>query len=449
MLRRFVISCVLLALPMGAAARTRPHYGGTLRVETEADPWQKPDGLALRLVFDGLTRFDSSGAVQPALAVAWTSDNDDHRWEFRLRPGVHFHDGTPLTSIAVGASLNVACPANCPWTSVRAVGSSVVFTSDSPMPDLPALLATDEFLIALTVTGDSKTAAPNVGTGPFQVSGTNNGVLTLTANESCWGGRPFADQVQIAAHRPIRDQWLDLGVGHADIVEVPAEQIRQAQQQRLTVVQAPQAALLALEVADTGALGNPVLRAAIAQAVDRGALYSVIFQKQGAIASSLLPQSLSGFAFLFPGDPDLNKANALRGGLSVPPLSLGAEGDGALHLVAQRIALNLHEAGFNAQVVSAGGGQHPDLLLRMLPLEGAEPRAALNVLLREVGQPAVPAGADPAALYRMERGILDRHTLIPLLDLPRAYAAGGRVRDLHLRADGVPDLAGASLEDAR
>jgi hypothetical protein len=44
--------------------------------------------------------------------------------------------------------------------------------------------------------------------------------------------------------------------------------------------------------------------------------------------------------------------------------------------------------------------------------------------------------------------LIDRHTLVPLLNLPRAYATGARMRDFHLRADGEPDLAAASLEDA-
>lgn len=446
MLRRCVISLVLASLGVDAVARTRPHYGGTLRVETEGDPWQKSDGLARRLVFDGLTRFDAGGTLLPALAIAWTSADREHRWEFRLRSGVHFHDGTPLTSVAVVASLNVACPGNCPWTAVRALGPSVVFTSDSPMPDLPALLASDEFLVALTIAADGKIPSGNVGTGPFQVGGFNNGVLALMANDSCWSGRPFADAVQIAAHRSIRDQWLDLSVGRADVVEVPAEQIRQAQQQRLSVVQSRHTQLLVLQLSEVGALSNPALRAAIALAIDRASLYNVIFQRQGEITAGLLPQSLSGYAFLFPAERDLSKANALRGGVTAPPLTLGVEGDGALRLVAQRIALNLREAGFNVQAASANG-QHAELVLRKLPLPGNDPRAALNVLLRSAGQPAVAAGGDPATLYKAEREISDQHTLIPLLDLPHARAAGGRVRSLGLLADGVPDLAGASVED--
>ena len=110
MLRRFAINCALAAtIALPAAARTRPHYGGTLHVEIENDPRQSPDGLTKRLVFDGLTALGADGMVRSALAVSWESDDNDHRWQFRLRPNVHFHDGSPLTSTAVVAWLNLTC----------------------------------------------------------------------------------------------------------------------------------------------------------------------------------------------------------------------------------------------------------------------------------------------------------------------------------------------------
>lgn len=362
-----------------------------------------------------------------------------------IAPEVHFHDGSPLTSVAVVASLNVACPSNCPWTTVRAAGSSVVFIGDSAMPNLPALLADNDFLIAVTATADGSTPAAPIGTGPFQFTSQSNGMLTLTANENCWQGRPFVNTIEMRVRRAVHDQWLDLSVGRTDIVEVPAEQFRLAQQQRLRVVVSPPVSLLALQIADQGAMANPMLRASIAQAVDRDTLHNVIFQKQGAVTASLLPQSLTGYSFLFPVDRNLGKAHELRGGLTLPLLTLSVDGGATMQLAAQRLALNLHEAGFNVQVTDA---QHADLVLRTLPLEGDEPAAAWVVLLRSAGRPAPSVESSTASLYKAEREILDAHTLIPLLDLPRAYAIGGRVRDLHLRADGTPDLAQASLEDA-
>jgi peptide/nickel transport system substrate-binding protein len=444
--RRFAISVSLVLICACAWARTRPHYGGSVHVEVAGDPWQGPDALARRLVLDGLTALDANGLVSPALAVEWQSDSGDHRWQFSLRQGAHFHDGSPLNSSAVVMALNTACSANCPWTAVRAVGSTVIFTSYSPMPNLPALLGSDAYLIALTRTADGQTPANPIGTGPFQFTSSNNGTLTLTANESCWQGRPFLDAILITGNRPIREQWLDLSVGRTDIAEVPPQELRQAQLQHLAVVVSPPVELLALELSDTGALANAVLRAALSRAVDRGALSNVIFQKQGEITASLLPQSLTGYAFLFPADRDLNKANELRGGLTPPPLTLAADGDPTMQLAAQRIALNLREAGFNVQVANAHNAPHKDLALRKLPLEGADPAAALETLLRGAGENVPVAGRNPNALFRAEHDILDLKTLIPLLDLPRAWAIGSRVRDVRLRADGTPDLAGASLE---
>jgi peptide/nickel transport system substrate-binding protein len=446
-LRRFAISALLLAGAFTAAGHTRPHYGGTLRVEIAGDPWQQPDGIARRLVYDGLTQLGSDGTLRPALALTWESDGNNHRWQFRLRSGVHFHDSSPLTSTAVVASLTASCSSNCPWSAVKAVGPLVVFASDAPMPNLPALLAGDAFLIGSGPMGDGNPTARQ-GTGPFQVTGFNKDFLTLTANENCWQGRPFVDAMEIRVHRPVREQWLDLGVGRADVVEVPAEQLRQAQQQRLSVITSPPLVLVALQVAESGSLANAKLRGAIAAAVDRDALYNVIFQKQGEITASVLPQRLTGYSFLFPAGRDMNKAQELRGGLTSGQLTVATESDGAMQLAAQRIALNLHEAGFNVQM-AAPGAHYADLILRKLPVAGTDKAAALEQVMRSAGDPNPVTDAAPMALFKVEQTYLDEKKLIPLLDLPLAYASGPRVRDLHLRANGTPDMADASLEDTR
>ncbi len=232
-------------------------------------------------------------------------------------------------------------------------------------------------------------------------------MLSLAANESCWQGRPFADAVEIRVHRAIREQWLDLSVGRADVVEVPAEQVRQAQQQRLTVVVSRPATLLALQVANTGALANPKLRESIALAVDRGALYNVIFQKQGEPTASLLPQSLTGYSFLFPTERDLNKAHELRGGQTPPQLTLGVEGNGTMQLAVQRIALNLREAGFNVQIANAGT-QNANLVLRKFSIDGGDTAPALESMLRSMGIDTPVQEKTPSALFGVEREFLEQ-----------------------------------------
>jgi peptide/nickel transport system substrate-binding protein len=444
-LRRSAISFLLVLVGVFAWGRTRPHYGGTLRVEVAGDGITSPDVTFIHLVLDGLTRVGPDGTPQPALATDWKSTNSDRRWEFTLREGVAFHNGFPLTVDRAGASLNESCGSNCAWSSLKAQGNTLVFASESPMPELPWLLAEDRFLIRLMDAGDGTEPPCCTGTGPYQISNERSNTFTLAANENYWAGRPYADTIELVTGRSIRDQWLDLSVGRADIVEVPPEETRLAQQQRLTVLASPPVDLLALEISTNGALANQSLRAAISLAIDRAALFNVIFQKQGEITASILPQSLSGYAFLFPAERDLAKAQQLLGGVKPPRLILGYEGGGSMQLAAQRIALNLREAGFDVQVTSAA---HADLTLRSLPLDSPAPAAALESVLREAGETAPLAATSPTDLYRAERDFLDRKMLVPLLNLPRAYAVGSRVRDLNLRSDGTPDVADAWLGEA-
>ena len=444
MLRRFAISCVMLLTALAAGARTRPHYGGALRVEISGDPWHTPDGLARRLVLDTLTTISDSGAAQAGLATHWQSQDGAHRWEFAMRPGVHFHDGTLLTAEIAAASLQQTCsmPANvaCPWSAVHAVGSSLIFTAESPRPDLPELLAQTEFAIAR-----QDAAGALDGTGPFRVSGFANGALTLTADDDCWEGRPFLDEIQIFPHRSARDQALDLSVGRADVIEVPPELLHQAEQQHLTVLVSRPVDLLALTVVPDGLLANAQTRQSIPLAVDRAALFNVIFQKQGEITASLLPAALSGYSFLFPPDRDLDRARTVRGPVPNGALSLAVmDATPTLQLAAERLALNLREEGFNVQMA----GPHPAaaLTLRRVHLEATAPRAALDEMSALFGQNGRVTGTDPVALWQSEKAILENGTIVPLVWLPRAWAVGDRVRDLRLSPDGVPLLADSSVE---
>ena len=438
-----IFGSLLLLCEMAAMARTRPRYGGTLRIDTRSDPLQSPNGIARKLVSDTLTRVDENGRVLPALAVRWESQSTNHRWQFWLRPGIHFHDGTPLTAAEVVHSLSQEC-GGCPWHA-RVAGESVAITSESPMPGLPAELARSQYAI-LRKDDDGNLDGP----GPFRVAANSNGILFLSATDDSWDGRPLVDTIEIYGGRSIHYQWLDLSVGRTDIVEVPAEQLRQAQQDHMPLAAAARPSdLVVLSIAAKGALRDVRIRQAIAMFVDRAAL-STIYQKQGEITASFLPEALSGYAFLFPTAPDVAGARELRGQQSVPLLHLAVDSsDPVLRLVADRLALNLHDCGFNVQVVSQNASTNAELTLRIVHLEAADAGSALREILSDFDAPDVADGADPTTLYQAERSFLESYTVVPLLYLPRAYGLSGRVRNLWLAADGSLQLANASLEDAK
>lgn len=440
--RWLVILSVLFASALTAKGRTRPHYGGTLRVESRTDALNAPDAPSRKLLFDTLTQTNAAGKVVPGLAVRWEAQSGNHRWQFYLRGGVHFHDGTPLTAETVVQALSAAC-ANCGWRA-RAVGDSVVITSESPLPGMPEELARRVYAV-----GRRDGAGNPDGTGPFRFSANSNGILFLIANEDYWGGRPFPDAVEVYGNRSVREQWLDFAAGKADLVEVPANLQRPAQEDHLPLLIAGRPSDLLVLTVSASAVKDEHLRESIALAVDRTALSNVIFQKQGEITASLLPEALSGYGFLFPSAPDPSRARTLRGPQSAPLRLAVDASDAVMQLTAERLALNLRDAGWNVRVVPLAQNPNAELTLRLIHGESADAPSLLRETLNRFGSDQTEDPREPAGLYRMEQAFLQEHTVIPLLYLPRAYGVSSRVHSLELAPDGTPILANAWLEDTR
>ncbi len=114
------------------------------------------------LIFDRLVRFDDRGSVQPALAVSWLHDAQSRRWEFRLRSGVEFSNGTALTPEIAALALQQLLGNSF---DVSANSDSVIIQADHSMPDLLAQLAAGRYFIFQTANDGGI-----FGTGPFRVS---------------------------------------------------------------------------------------------------------------------------------------------------------------------------------------------------------------------------------------------------------------------------------------
>jgi len=214
-MRRFALALLaasslfwLGASSAASHAAIRAHYGGTLRVTMRAtpaslDPMDLNQSGALSgsnlssLIFDTLVGLDNRGRPRPALAISWQAEPGGQRWQFKLRPGVMFQDGTKLTADQVAASLRLANPG---WKILPA-GETIVIELDSPAPDLPAELAKVRNGIA------KRGGATILGTGPFAVKQWDAGKrLTLAANNDCWAGRPFLDSIEIEMGQGFREQ---------------------------------------------------------------------------------------------------------------------------------------------------------------------------------------------------------------------------------------------------
>jgi peptide/nickel transport system substrate-binding protein len=425
---RFVALISLTGLAARAPAETRPHYGGTFTVEihdaiTLADPAGWPVPL-VPLVYDTLVRLDDRGEVRPALAVLWQHDAESKRWEFRLRDGAKFHDGTPVTAAAVVANLK-------DWSDAAVSTSGdklVMIEMRNPAPDLPRWLA-DARHVILRRGADGVT----VGTGPFRIVEWQPGRRArLQANDDYWGGRPFLDAIELQMARGLRDQSIDLEVGKADVVELSIEDARrEAERGVRTWASAPSDLLALVFEPGRAAVEDPRVRSAVALSIDRAAIHGVLLEKQGESTGALLPQWITGYAFLFPGTRDLERARQSAAALprGAPRLSLAYDAaDPVARPIAERIALNAREAGVVIQVAPDGKA---DMRLARVHLRSLEPAQALADLAAafHLGELIEPAAQTAEARYQVERKVLEAFRVAPLVHLPEILGIGPRVRN--------------------
>jgi peptide/nickel transport system substrate-binding protein len=415
------LCAALLEFPLSggvAAAALRPQYGGALRVYlrarvADADPARWPPGgwdreaktRILEQVFEPLVRLDDRGTPAPALATAWRSDPGFRRWTLSLRPGVIFHDGTPLTpSLAAAALTRVG--ESC---AAAAAGDGVIVQCKRPTPELPGELALPRNWIWKRAAGGAAS-----GTGPFRLAVWEaSRRATLHANDEHWAGRPFLDSIQIEMGKSGREQRIALELGNADVVELGPADFRNAAQRGAATWTSALREVIAVEA------GDDRLREALALAIDRAPIHNVLLGRQGEMSGALLPQWLSGYAFLFNGERDLAAARAAAARLGGSAVRIGFDQvDAVARSIAERIAVDARQAGIAAQ---ASPGGDPDARVVRLRIASTDPVIAL----RELGASVDAASVPP---YQAERAFLESSRLLPLFHVPDLFALAPQVR---------------------
>ena len=176
------------------------------------------------------------------------------------------------------------------------------------------------------------------------------------------------------------------------------------------------------------------MREALAQAIDRKPIQSVLLRGAGEPAASILPNWMTGYSAVFSAQADPQRARTVLAD-SRPParnLSYGLSydpRDPQAQLIAERIALNAREVGITVQVSLSGA---EDIRLLRVVLPSPDPTTSLTEAARQLGlpQPAFPVtprGNPVEDLYQAERSALDGYSVIPLFHLPVASAASARV----------------------
>ncbi|HLK66092.1 MAG TPA: ABC transporter substrate-binding protein [Bryobacteraceae bacterium] len=262
-------------------------------------------------------------------------------------------------------------------------------------------------------------------TAGFTISQWEGGRRAIySADPAAAGGRPFLDSVEVQMGRPLHDQSIALNLGKADLVEFDASDAQRAGSPHKVWSSSPVRVLLLLfgpRVEDTH------VREALALAVDRTSIHNVMLQRQGEISGALLPQWISGEAFLFPATTDVPKARSMTAAL--PPaartFTLGVA-DPANRRIADRIALNARDAGLT--ISPPPPGAPGDVRLLEVRIRSADPATALAQLCSALGLAAPPRMDSPEALYAAERALLENYRVIPLFHLPVVYGVNPRVK---------------------
>lgn len=441
--RSIAISSVLIAT--SAIAATRPHYGGTLHIAMgsaivsldSTDPNNAPtiaQRNLLALLFDTLVSLDSRGVPQPALSTSWHAEPGNQRWQFVLRPGVMFSDGTPLTPEVVAASLRRANPN---WKIVPQE-TVIIIELDLASAYLPAELALPRNAIAKSQGGTI------IGTGPFVVTDWEAGKkLTLTARDDYWAGRSLLDSVEIMMNKSLRDETVAYDLGQAQVIEVPPDQVRRATAAREVRAAQPVELMALLFARDALSAEEQRQRQTLALSIDRNSLNQVVLQGGAELSGTPLPNWLTGYGFLFPVTADLSRAQQLRAQLPQAPLWKLAfdSNDPIARLVAERIVLNAGDAGLRLQLTNQGPA---DIRLVRVPLASLEPHIALTELARSLALPPPRfLGNTSDDLYHAEAAILQSGRIIPLLHLRAAWAVSKNVRGWEEIPDGswqIPDV---------
>jgi len=479
LLRLSAISSVLL-LAAGAYGSARPRYGGTARVllhdkVMSIDPLSEEDHPAARdrlaaLTFETLTAIDAQGRLRPNLAASWHADQSKRVWQFHLRLA-NFHDGTVLTAADVAASLARSNPG---WKYAAPDRQTVTIEAPSPVQHMAEMVAVPKYAVVKRQAEANGTGVL-VGTGPYKLSQWQAGERAqFTANDDYWGGRAFADAIEFQMGASLREQLVDRQLGQYGAAEIGIDQLRALEQTNQNVATSRPADLLTIAFLQSDSPSRagrkPVdarVREALGLAINRAAINNALLQRRGTPASGLLPQWLTGYEFMFPGNTDLARARDLRADAAafvvITPIMLAYDAaDPLSKLVAERIAVDVREAGIvvtpyaEAHVNSRAARSqiNADAVLLRLPLRSVEPSIALTALTDDLGffaetAPAILGATRPEDLFEAERKLLENHRIVPVAHLPQAVWLNSNVHNWQQLATGAWQLDQLWVEGAR
>jgi peptide/nickel transport system substrate-binding protein len=277
----------------------RLSVGMAFQPATEMSPYSDDAVLLSKLgATETLAVLDREGTARPALAESWEQADPD-TLRMKLRQGVTFHDGTPLTAEHAATALNHATKATTPPRALKGLElvaapvdeHTLEVSTREPDPILAQRLTAPQLAILSPSAYAQDPAAPNptrAGTGPYALDNAQGRAgATLSANPHYWGGRPKASGIDVRFIANGASLANALRAGEVDVIDtVPVSQLPTITDKEVLDLPLPRLVGAHLNT-QKGAFADPALRAAARKAIDPAEITKGVYAGQADPAQSL------------------------------------------------------------------------------------------------------------------------------------------------------------------
>ena len=389
--------------------------------------------------YDGLVTYaPGSSTIVPDLATSWAISPDRLTYTFKLRAGVHFHDGTALTSAAVVRSFKRRLSVNqAPSYMLKPIAS--MSTPDPLTLVIKLKHPVDPFIDYMASSWGPKIIGPQAlvthaghdfgqtwlqthddGTGPFQLTDFSRGrQYVLTRSNDYWGPKPFFRQVLIKITPDISTQEIELkngdldGIMHsfpaADLASLPSN---------VNVLEYPSYLRLLLYVnTNKPPFNDPTVRTALRSTIDIPQLVSEAYSGTGTASVGAYPTGiLPGQAPLpYKADPTLAAAGVKAAKTKSIVLAFTADESGVQRRVGELLQAALEAAGWQVSVKEVQLPQvyayvnnikaAPDLLLQTNTPDAANPDTWARIVFDTTGGLNFLGFSDPKVDHTLDQAV--------------------------------------------
>ena len=236
--------------------------------------------------------------LQPVLAESWKPNSAADTWRFKIRQGVKFHDGSPLTADDVVYTYKLQTNPKSGGSALSAFGGvlspsgvrkvddfTVDFHLESPNGNFPYLTSSDNYNMIIIPKGydPAKWQGSFIGTGPFVLkSYTPKQGASFTRNEQYWGPRALPAATEFTFYDTQTPQILALTSGTLDVLgqfSVSGAQQLLAPDAPYNIIKLRSSAHRELSMrCDQAPFTDPRVRQAIALTLDRPAIVTALFK---------------------------------------------------------------------------------------------------------------------------------------------------------------------------